>query len=207
MIKKILLGFLFYFLASKSFASFDIKAKTAILKDYLSGEILYEKDADLSIYPASMTKIMTSIIAFELIDNGELSMDDKFIISENAWRLSQSGYSSMFIMVGDEVSVENLLKGIIIVSGNDACVALAEGIAGSEEEFAVMMTAKAKEIGMRTVAFTGEDGGEMANYADYLVAVPSKDTPRIQEAHILIGHIICQIVEQELFGNRDNNNQ
>ena len=158
MIKKILFGFLFCFLASKSFASFDINAKTAILKDYLSGEILYEKDADLSIYPASMTKIMTSIIAFELIDNGELSMDDKFIISENAWRLSQSGYSSMFIMVGDEVSVEDLLKGIIIVSGNDACVALAEGIAGSEEEFAVMMTAKAKEIGMNNTNFSNSSG-------------------------------------------------
>ena len=158
MIRKILLTFIFCFLTSKSFASFDINAKTAILKDYLSGEVLYEKDADLSIYPASMTKIMTSIVAFELIDNGELSMDDKFIISENAWRLSQSGYSSMFIMVGDEVSVENLLKGIIIVSGNDACVALAEGIAGSEEEFAVMMTAKAKEIGMENTNFSNSSG-------------------------------------------------
>ena len=158
MIRKILLTFIFCILTSKSFASFDINAKTAILKDYLSGEILYEKDADLSIYPASMTKIMTSILAFELIDNGELSMDDKFIISENAWRLSQSGYSSMFIMVGDEVSVENLLKGIIIVSGNDACVALAEGIAGSEEEFAVMMTAKAKEIGMENTNFSNSSG-------------------------------------------------
>ena len=158
MIRKILLTFIFCLLTSKSFASFDINAKTAILKDYLSGEILYEKDADLSIYPASMTKIMTSIVAFELIDNGELNMDDKFIISENAWRLSQSGYSSMFIMVGDEVSVENLLKGIIIVSGNDACVALAEGIAGSEEEFAVMMTAKAKEIGMENTNFSNSSG-------------------------------------------------
>ena len=158
MIKKILLVFLFWFFTFKSFASFEINAKTVILKDYLSGEILYEKDADLSIYPASMTKIMTSIIAFELINSGELSMEDKFIISENAWRLSQSGYSSMFIMVGDEVSVENLLKGIIIVSGNDACVALAEGIAGSEEEFAVMMTAKAKEIGMNNTNFTNSSG-------------------------------------------------
>ena len=158
MIRKILLTFIFCILTSKSFSSFEINAKTAILKDYLSGEILYEKDADLSIYPASMTKIMTSIVAFELIDNGELNMDDKFIISENAWRLSQSGYSSMFIMVGDEVSVENLLKGIIIVSGNDACVALAEGIAGSEEEFAVMMTAKAKEIGMENTNFSNSSG-------------------------------------------------
>ena len=139
-------------------AVFDIEAKTAILQDYLSGEILFEKDADLSIYPASMTKIMTSIIAFELIKRGELNLDDKFIISENAWRLSQSGYSSMFIMVGDEVSVEDLLRGIIVVSGNDACVALAEGIAGSEEEFAVMMTSKAKEIGMENTNFSNSSG-------------------------------------------------
>ena len=139
-------------------ANFDIDAKTAILQDYLSGEILFEKDADLSIYPASMTKIMTSIIAFDLIEKGDLSMDEKFIISENAWRLSQSGYSSMFIMVGDEVSVENLLRGIIVASGNDACVAIAEGIAGSEEEFAVMMTSKAKEIGMENTNFSNSSG-------------------------------------------------
>ena len=139
-------------------AVFDIEAKTAILQDYLSGEILYEKDPDLSIYPASMTKIMTSIIAFELIKRGDLNLDDKFIISENAWRLSQSGYSSMFIMVGDEVSVENLLRGIIVASGNDACVALAEGIAGSEEEFAVLMTSKAKEIGMENTNFSNSSG-------------------------------------------------
>ena len=139
-------------------AVFDIEAKTAILQDYLSGEILYEKDPDLSIYPASMTKIMTSIIAFELIKRGDLNLDDKFIISENAWRLSQSGYSSMFIMVGDEVSVEDLLRGIIVVSGNDACVALAEGIAGSEEEFAVIMTSKAKEIGMENTNFSNSSG-------------------------------------------------
>ena len=134
-------------------AAFDIKARTAILQDYLSGEILYEKDADKSIYPASMTKIMTALIAFELIKNGDLELDDKFIISENAWRLSSAGYSSMFIMVGDDVSVENLLKGIIVASGNDACVALAEGIAGTEDEFAIMMTAKAIEIGMENTNF------------------------------------------------------
>ena len=110
-------------------ADFDIKARTAILQDYHSGEILYEKDADRKIFPASMTKIMTSIIAFDLIKNGELNLSDKFLVSENAWRLSEAGYSSMFIMVGDEISVENLLRGIIVSSGNDACVALAEGIA------------------------------------------------------------------------------
>ena len=130
-------------LTLSSNAAFDIKARTAILQDSLSGEILYEKEPDKSIYPASMTKIMTAIIAFDLIRNGDLSLDDKFLISENAWRLSSAGYSSMFIMVDDEVSVENLLKGIIIASGNDSCVALAEGIAGTEDEFAVMMTSKA----------------------------------------------------------------
>ena len=139
-------------------AEFDVDVRSAILQDFKSGEILFEKNPDQSIYPASMTKIMTAIIAFELIKKNELSLDDKVMISEKAWRLSTSGYSSMFIMVGDEVSVENLLKGIIIASGNDACVALAEGIAGSEEEFAIMMTAKAKEIGMKNTNFSNSSG-------------------------------------------------
>jgi D-alanyl-D-alanine carboxypeptidase (penicillin-binding protein 5/6) len=139
-------------------AQFDIKARTAILQDFLSGEILYEKDPDKSIYPASMTKIMTAIVAFDLIRSGDLSLDEKFLISENAWRLSSAGYSSMFIMVGDEVSVENLLKGIIIASGNDACIALAEGIAGTEDEFAIMMTSKAKELGMENTNFANSSG-------------------------------------------------
>ena len=152
---KILIG-LFLFTPAK--AEFDIKATTAILQDYLSGEILFEKDADKSIYPASMTKIMTVIIAFELLEKGDLSLDDEFLISENAWRLSTSGYSSMFIMVGDQVSVEDLLKGIIIASGNDACIALAEGIAGSEEQFAIIMTSKAKEIGMENTNFSNSSG-------------------------------------------------
>ena len=145
-------------LTTNANAAFDVKARTVILQDYLSGEILFEKDADKSIYPASMTKIMTAIIAFDLIRSGDLSLDEKFLVSENAWRLSSAGYSSMFIMVGDEVSVENLLKGIIIASGNDACVALAEGIAGTEDEFAVMMTAKAKEIGMNNTNFANSSG-------------------------------------------------
>ena len=139
-------------------ANVEIKARTVILQDFLSGEILYEKDADESIYPASMTKIMTSIIAFDLIKSGDLSLDDRFIISERAWRLSTSGYSSMFIMVGDEVSVEDLLLGIIIASGNDACVALAEGIAGTEEEFAILMTSKAKELEMENTNFANSSG-------------------------------------------------
>ncbi len=156
--KIILILFIIIHSSTSNAADFNIDAKTAILQDYLSGEILYEKEADMSIYPASMTKIMTSIIAFDLIKKGQLSLDEKFIVSENAWRLANAGYSSMFIMVGDEVSVENLLKGIIIASGNDACVTLAEGIAGSEEEFAVMMTSKAKEIGMNNTNFSNASG-------------------------------------------------
>ena len=155
---KLLTVLLTFLLTANTYAAFDIKARTAILQDYLSGEILYEKEADKSIYPASMTKIMTAIVAFDLIRSGDLSLDEKFFVSENAWRLSSAGYSSMFIMVGDEVSVENLLKGIIIASGNDACVALAEGIAGTEDEFAIMMTAKAKEIGMDNTNFANSSG-------------------------------------------------
>ena len=147
-----------FFLNNISYSNIEIKARTAILQDFLSGEILYEKEPDRSIYPASMTKIMTSIIAFDLIKSGDLILDEKFIISEKAWRLSTAGYSSMFVMVGDEVSVENLLRGIIVASGNDACVALAEGIAGTEEEFAIMMTSKAKEIGMENTNFSNSSG-------------------------------------------------
>jgi len=159
MFKKIyFLILLFLSSISNSYSNIEIKARTAILQDFLSGEILYEKDPDIQIYPASMTKIMTSIIAFDLIKSGDLSLDDKFIVSEKAWRLSTAGYSSMFIMVGDEVSVEDLLHGIITASGNDACVALAEGIAGTEEEFAILMTAKAKELGMENTNFANSSG-------------------------------------------------
>ena len=156
--KLILILFISFFHSELANANLDVKARTAILQDYYSGEILFEKEPDISIYPASMTKIMTSIIAFDLIKSGDLKLNEKFIISERAWRLSTSGYSSMFIMVGDEVSVENLLRGIIVASGNDACVALAEGIAGTEEEFAILMTAKAKELGMENTNFSNSSG-------------------------------------------------
>jgi D-alanyl-D-alanine carboxypeptidase (penicillin-binding protein 5/6) len=167
MFKKLfLIVFTTFCLVEFASANFDLKARTAILQDYYSGEILYEKEADTSINPASMTKIMTSIIAFDLIKSGDLKLDEKFIISEKAWRLSTSGYSSMFIMVGDQVSVENLLKGIVIASGNDACIALAEGIAGTEEEFAILMTTKAKEIGMENTNFANSSGiNDTDNYS------------------------------------------
>ena len=159
---------LFFLLVSNTtiLANPNIDAKTYILMDFNSGEILSELEPDLSIYPASMTKIMTTIVAFDLITNGKLSLDDKVTISENAWRMSQSGYSSMFIMVNDEVTVDDLLKGIIIASGNDACVALAEGIAGTEEDFAEMMNEKADEIGLLNTHFVNASGiNDPENYS------------------------------------------
>ena len=150
--------FFYLIFISSLIANPNLNIRTGILVDYHSDEILYELDADAQIYPASMTKIMTSIIAFDLLKKNKLSLDDMFVVSENAWRLSQSGYSSMFIMINDQVSVEDLLKGIIVASGNDACVALAEGIAGSEENFAEMMNEKAIEIGMTSTNFTNSSG-------------------------------------------------
>ena len=114
LISVVLLSNFFY--SNVNSLEFDIKAKTAILQDYLSGEILYEKEAYLKIFPASMTKIMTTIIAFDLIKNGRLDLDEKFFISENAWRLSQAGYSSMFIMVNDEVSLEELFVSMAMLN-------------------------------------------------------------------------------------------
>ena len=170
----------------------NIQARTGILMDYHSDEILYEMDPDAQIYPASMTKIMTAIIAFDLIKKNKLSLDDKFIISENAWRLSQAGYSSMFIMINDEVSVENLLKGIIIASGNDACVALAEGIAGSESNFADMMNEKAGEIGMTSTNFTNASG---INDPDNISTV--------RDIAIMSKHLIDKYpIYYELFGEK-----
>tara|TARA_Y100001970_G_C14190429_1_gene835034 strand:+ start:792 stop:1940 length:1149 start_codon:yes stop_codon:yes gene_type:complete len=158
MIKIIFIIIGLIFVSNSAQSSPKMNVKTAIMIDYDSEKILYEKDPDLTIYPASMTKIMTSIIAFDLLKEGKISLDDKYIVSENAWRMSQSGFSSMFIMVNDEISVENLLKGIIIASGNDSCVALAEGIAGSEENFADMMNEKAAEIGMESTNFANSSG-------------------------------------------------
>ena len=152
--------FIILFLTSVSVANAgpNILARTAILVDFQSGKILYELQPDHSIHPASMTKIMTAIVAFDLLTKDKLSLEDMVTISEKAWRMSQAGYSSMFIMINDEISIENLLKGIIIVSGNDACVALAEGIAGTEENFVSLMNEKANEIGMSSTNFANASG-------------------------------------------------
>ena len=177
MIKKFFtLNFIFLLFGSVLNANPKIDVKTAILLDYDSNEIIYELEPDMSIYPASMTKIMTSIIAFDLLKSNKLNLDDKFLISEKAWRLSQSGYSSMFLMINDEVTVENLLKGIIVASGNDACVALAEGIAGSEENFVEIMNEKASELGMTNTNFANSSGiNDPENYSTVRdIAIMSK---------------------------------
>ena len=165
-LKSICLIILFSLLVARSFAVENFAANYIILQDHHSGKILYEKDADTKIYPASMTKIMTAIVTFDLLKKGETSLDEEIIVSEEAWRLSQSGYSSMFIMLNDKVTVEDLLKGIIIVSGNDACVALATGLSGSEEEFVVLMNEKAIEIGMDNTNFNNSSGiNDVKNYS------------------------------------------
>ena len=146
--KILVVFFVFSLFLQNAFSKIEIDAPHAILQDHLSGEILYNKDSDTKIYPASMTKIMTTVVVFDMLKKGETTLDEMISVSEKAWRLSQSGYSSMFIMLNDKVSVEDLIKGIVIVSGNDACVALAEGLAGTEEDFAFLMNEKAIEIGM-----------------------------------------------------------
>ena len=164
--KIIFFIFIFSLAQQKIYSEIEIDARYVILQDHHSGKILYEKDADAQIYPASLTKIMTSIVAFDLLKKGEASLDEMITISEKAWRLSQSGYSSMFIMLNDEISVEDLLKGIIIVSGNDACVALAEGLSGSEEDFVVLMNEKATEIGLENSNFNNSSGiNDVNNYS------------------------------------------
>ena len=157
---------IFLLFQQKSYSQIEVDANYVILQDHLSGKILYEKNADDKIYPASMTKIMTAIVTFDLLKKGETSLDEMITVSEKAWRLSQSGYSSMFIMLNDQVSVEDLLKGIIIISGNDACVALAEGLSGTEKDFVMLMNEKAEEIGLENTNFNNSSGiNDVSNYS------------------------------------------
>ncbi|MDC0032073.1 D-alanyl-D-alanine carboxypeptidase [Pelagibacteraceae bacterium] len=142
---------------SISYSSFiDTEAETAIIIDGDTGQILFEKNKDIKTYPASMTKIMTVLIIFEKLKNGTLQLDDKFTVSEKAWKEREG--SSMFVEVGKEIRVEDLLRGIIIQSGNDACIVIAEEIAGSEEAFAIIMNDLANDIGLMNTNFTNSTG-------------------------------------------------
>ena len=162
MMKKILLGAVASVVLLSSTCAFaiDTKAKNMILVDYATGEYLYQKDIAEPIPPASMSKLMTVYMIFDKLRDGTLSLDDTFKVSENAWRKggAASGGSTMFLSIGDEVRVEDLLKGIIIQSGNDACIVAAENIAGDEDAFVEKMNQKAQELGLKNSHFANVTG-------------------------------------------------
>lgn len=141
-------------------AAIESKAKNLILMDYDTGQYLYSKDAQKMIPPASMSKLMTIYMIFEKLKDGSLSLDDTFTVSENAWRKggAASGSSTMFLNIGEKVRVGDLIQGIIIQSGNDACIVAAENIAGSEEDFAKAMNDKAQKLGMHNSSFANATG-------------------------------------------------
>lgn len=141
--------------------AFDTAARSAIVVDMTSGAILLEKNADQPLPPASMSKLMTLNMTFEALQSGRLSLDETFPVSEKAWKM---GGSRMFVRAGDRVRIEDLLRGVIVQSGNDACVVLAEGLAGSEAAFAEKMTARARELGMTNSTFTNATGWPAENH-------------------------------------------
>ncbi len=141
-------------------AQFKSQAKQAILIDYETGAILYQKNADDLVPPASMSKLATLAVVFDRLQRGILSMDDTFIVSEHAWRTggAPSGTSAMFAPLGKPVTLNDLVQGIAIQSGNDASIVVAEGIAGNEAQFAKMMTDYARGIGLKKSKFANPTG-------------------------------------------------
>lgn len=146
--------------ASAQESGFTTKAPHVVIMDFESGEVLFEKDAREPMAPASMTKIMTANMIFEALKNETITMDTEFRVSEEAWRRggAASGSSTMYLDVKSTARVENLIRGIIIQSGNDACIVMAEGLAGSETAFADKMTARAHEIGLKSATFRNATG-------------------------------------------------
>lgn len=140
--------------------AFETLARNAILMDFDTGEYLYAKNIEDMVPPASMSKLMTVYILMSKIKDGSLKLDDTFKVSENAWRKggAATGGSTMFLSIGDNVSVDNLIKGIVIQSGNDACIVVAENISGSEEDFAVLMNKTARKIGLKNSSFANSTG-------------------------------------------------
>ena len=147
--------FIFGLASSSSSIAYDTSAKHAFLIDFDTNQVLFEKNADVLMPPASMSKIMTAYLAFEEIKSGRLKLEDKILISENAWR---KGGSKMFVKVNDEVAVSDILRGIIVQSGNDAAIALAEHLQGSEAAFADKMTKKARDLGLSKAKFKNATG-------------------------------------------------
>jgi D-alanyl-D-alanine carboxypeptidase (penicillin-binding protein 5/6) len=139
--------------------SLQCDAKSAVLMDGLTGQVLYEQNPNLKISPASFVKIMTLYVVFDAIRAGQLKTDDMVTVSERAWkRTYKTKSSTMFLKLGERVKVEDLLKGVAIVSGNDACVALAEHLSGSEEAFVSKMNEKAKSFALKDTQFKNSDG-------------------------------------------------
>ena len=161
---------------SRAEVAFETLAREAILVDAGTGTVLFEKNADALMPPASMSKLMTIAMVFDKLAEGSLKMEDTFPVSESAWRIQGS---KMFVELGARIAVADLLRGIIVQSGNDACVVVAEGIAGDEQNFARKMTERAREIGMTHSVFRNASGWpdpehvmtarDLATLAAYLV--------------------------------------
>ena len=145
---------------SSSAQAIETKAKNAVLMDFETGTVFFQKNADEKMPPASMSKLMTAYMIFERLKNGALSMDDEFVVSENAWRKggAKTGSSTMFLKIGDKVKLGDLLRGIIVQSGNDACITAAENISGSEKEFVDQANKKAVELGLSNSHFANTTG-------------------------------------------------
>lgn len=165
-----------FYLNKASAVSFQTSAKHVILMDYDTGSILYEKAADEAMFPASMSKIMTALIVFDRLKEGSLTLSTKIPVSEKAWRM---GGSKMFVRAGRKVTVQDLLRGVIVQSGNDASIVLAEAIGGDEKTFAEMMTKRGKEIGLQNSNFKNATGWpdpdhittarDLAKLANYII--------------------------------------
>lgn len=136
----------------------EVAAKGYVLMDYQTGKVVASKNADMRLAPASLTKIMTAYVIGQELKNGGITMQDMVTVSENAWAKNFPESSKMFIEVGKQISVSDLLRGIIVQSGNDACVAMAEHIAGSEDAFASMMNSYAEKLGMTATRFANSHG-------------------------------------------------
>jgi serine-type D-Ala-D-Ala carboxypeptidase (penicillin-binding protein 5/6) len=138
----------------------ETSVPNAILIDARTGNVFYQKNPDELIFPASMTKLMTAILVFDALKEGKLTMDQEFLISENAWRRggAPGGGSTMYAVLNSRVKLSDLLQGMIVQSANDACIAIAEGMAGSEEAFADMMTRRARELGLTKATFRNSTG-------------------------------------------------
>jgi len=147
-------------LAAAPAQAIETAARQALVVDFDTGAVLLEKEADTLMPPASMSKLMTLLMVYERLRNRSLSLDDILPVSENAWKKggAKSGGSTMFLNPGDKVRVEDLIRGIAIQSGNDACIVVAEGLSGSEEAFARAMTARARELGLRNSTFRNSTG-------------------------------------------------